>query len=165
MAGYNHGAGGRPPHKRDEKLAAKVKMLSAMLGANAREIGLVMGLSAPTVLKYYRYEYEVGTLEATANVAQSLYRAATDAKKPNVIACIFYLKCRGGWSETGGEPPPGKKETADLLARVAEKDTTWEGLLSGPTTTNAGAAGSFDDSDDDRPEEEADRRRLPPRPR
>lgn len=119
---------GRPPHVRNEVLASKVKLLSAM-GLTSVEIGLVIELSAPTVTKYYRRECEVGALEAHAAVAQSLYRAATDKLKPNVIACIFYLKCRAGWREDGDSGNLGKKELTDLLARVSDKGTSWDKLL------------------------------------
>ncbi len=47
--------------------------------------------------------------------------------KPSVAAAIFWLKCRAGWREEGDEA--GKKETAALLSKVADKGTDWEGLL------------------------------------
>lgn len=121
----------KPPHVRDEVIAQRVKLLAGMLGATSAQIGLIVGLSAPTVLKYYRHEYEVGGIEAAAQVAQSLFRAATNKDKPNVVACIFYLKSRAGWREDGGELPMGKKEAQELLAKVADKGTTWDGLLEG----------------------------------
>jgi hypothetical protein len=127
---------GRPPHVRNEALAGKIKLLSAM-GLTNVEIGLVVELSAPTITKYYGRECEVGALEAHANVAQSLYRAATDKLKPNVVACIFYLKCRAGWREDGEQGNLGKKELVDLLSRVSDKGTSWDKLLS-PNSRGSG---------------------------
>jgi hypothetical protein len=114
---------GRHPHEPTEKEAAQVKTLAGM-GINADDIGKVVGLSAPTIRKYFMHELEVGQIEATAMVAQSLYRQAT---KGHVTACIFFLKCKGGWKEDGDGL--GKKELADLLAKVAQKGTDWDQLL------------------------------------
>lgn len=118
---------GRPPHVRSDVMAAKVKMFAAM-GLTSIEIGRAVDLAGPTVLKYYRREFEIGAIESGANVAQSLYRAATDKVKPNVIACIFWLKCRCGWREDD-LAGMGKKEMADLLSRVSDKGTDWDKLL------------------------------------
>jgi hypothetical protein len=126
--GDNPGKMGRPSHVRDEAIARQVRALSAV-GLSSVDCARVIGkLSGPTLLKHYLYEYEAGSLEAIANVGQSLYRAATNKQKPNVVACIFFLKCRAGWNENGTEAP-GKKEAAELLAKVADKGTDWEGLL------------------------------------
>ena len=118
---------GRPPHVRNEVTAKRVKLLAAM-GIIPSDIAKVVELSAPTVRKYYLREIETGGIEANAAVAQSLYRQATASEKPSVIAQIFYLKCRAGWREDGGEPM-GKKEAQELLARMAEKGTEWDKLL------------------------------------
>jgi hypothetical protein len=118
--------GGRPAHTYDTKIAKQVKLLSAM-GVPDFDICKVIGLSAPTMRKYYTAELEVGHIEANAQVAQSLYRQATDLNKPNVSAAIFWMKCRAGWSEHQDEV--GKKEVAAALAKAAEVGTSWEGLL------------------------------------
>lgn len=117
---------GRPPHQRNETIAKQVKMLSAM-GVPDFDICKVVGLSAPTMRKYYTAELEVGHIEANAQVAQSLFRQATDVNKPSVAAAIFWMKCRAGWSEQQDEM--GKKEVAAALAKAAEVGTSWEGLL------------------------------------
>lgn len=117
---------GRPPHERNEKIAKQIKTLSAM-GIPDFDIAKVIGLSSPTMRKYYTAELEIGHIEANAQVAQSLYRLATDQNKPNVAAAIFWMKCRAGWSEQQDEL--GKKEVAAALAKAAEVGTSWEGLL------------------------------------
>lgn len=116
---------GRKPHEPNADMARKVKTMAAM-GINTTDIGKVIGLSAPTITKYYMQELETGQIEALALVAQSLHRQAL---KGHVTACIFILKCKAGWREDGGEQP-GKKEAQDLLAKVADQGTKWDGLLS-----------------------------------
>jgi hypothetical protein len=117
---------GRPAHQRDEKIARQIKTLSAM-GIPDFDVCKVVGLSAPTMRKYYTAELEIGHIESNAQVAQSLFKQATDQNKPNVTAAIFWLKCRAGWSEQQDEL--GKKEVAAALAKAAEVGTSWEGLL------------------------------------
>lgn len=114
---------GRPTHEPTERTRAQVKAMAAM-GIPPIDIGKVVMLSAPTVRKYYMHELEVGQIEATAMVAQSLYKQAT---KGHVTACIFFLKCKGGWREDGDGL--GKKEVAELLSKVAQQGTDWDRLL------------------------------------
>jgi hypothetical protein len=117
---------GRPPLGRDEKLAGQIKAMVAM-GLTDLEISTVIPMAPQTVRKYYMAELQAGPPEANMRVAQSLFRMATDATKPNVIAAIFWLKCRAHWRER--DEDIGKKEVADLLARVSEKGSDWEKLL------------------------------------
>jgi RNA polymerase-interacting CarD/CdnL/TRCF family regulator len=78
--------------------------------------------------KYYMSELETGHIEANAQVAQSLFKQATNKEKPNVSAAIFWLKCRAEWREDGKEEM-GKKEAREVLSKVAARGTDWEGLL------------------------------------
>jgi len=118
---------GRKPYEPDERTRAQVKTLAGM-GVPDYEIAKVIGLSGPTMRKYYMAELETGHIEANARVAQSLYAQATSKTKPSVAAAIFWLKCRAGWREEPGDEA-GKKATAALLSKVADKGTDWEGLL------------------------------------
>lgn len=108
--------GGRPPHERSTNIARQVKALAAM-GVPDMDIAVVVGLSEPTMRKYYGPELATGGIEATAKVAQSLFNQATSADKPNVAAAIFWLKCRAGWREDEGAI--GKKEERQAAARKA----------------------------------------------
>jgi predicted ATP-grasp superfamily ATP-dependent carboligase len=123
--------GGRPPYQPTEKDRANVKML-ASVGVRDTEIARVVGVSAPTLRKYYGDDLDAGHILANAQVARSLYRMATDRDKPSVAAAIFWLKCRAGWREDGGQPlppPPGKKEQAAAAAITAADGTDWDSLL------------------------------------
>lgn len=123
--------GGRPPYQPTEKDRANVKML-ASVGVRDTEIAKVVGVSPPTLRKYYGDDLDTGHILANAQVARSLYRMATDREKPSVAAAIFWLKCRAGWREDGGQPitvTPGKKQQAAANAITAADGSDWEDLL------------------------------------
>jgi AcrR family transcriptional regulator len=124
-------AGGRPPYQPSEKDRAQVRMLSAM-GIPQDDIARVIGITRPTLTVHFRDELDVGAIEANAKVAASLFRAATDSSKPNVVAAIFWLKVRAGWRESEGINPaetPGKRAQAQADAKTAHVGTEWDGLL------------------------------------
>lgn len=113
---------GRPsfvPTDRDRK---QVRTLAAM-GLMAEEIARVIGVTDKTLQKHFKEELAVGPAEATANVAQALYKQAVDPLKPNVTAAIFWLKARAGWRDNdfGNVDKPGKKEVRDTAAKQASK--------------------------------------------
>ena len=126
---------GRPPYEPTERDRAQVKALAAM-GATMFEISLVMQLSEPTIRKHFHLEITTGSIEANAKVAQSLFRQATHAEKPNVTAGIFWLKSRAGWNDGSRAPsdyePPGKKAVAQEEAKTAAAGTEWEDVLRAP---------------------------------
>lgn len=117
---------GRKPYEPTEKDRLQVKMLSAM-GIPDYDIAKVMQISPPTLRKYFFTELESGHIEANAQVAQSLFKQATDKDKPNVSAAIFWLKCRARWREN--DEALGKKEQADLIAKQKPEGGMWDGLL------------------------------------
>lgn len=128
--------GGRPAYVPTERDRAQVKALAAM-GATIFEISTVMQLSEPTIRKYFQVEIATGAIEANAKVAQSLYKQATDPAKPNITACIFWLKARAGWRDgsrgsSEEEETPGKKILAQRDAETAAIGTEWEDVLPGP---------------------------------
>lgn len=103
------------------KERAQVKTMAG-LGLTHEGISAVLGITPPTLRKYFRDELNVGQHEANAQVAASLYKQATHPTKPNTIATIFWLKCRAGWrdhdSQVGAQ---GKKEQQlEAATSVAE---------------------------------------------
>jgi hypothetical protein len=131
---------GRPPYVPTQKERDQVRVLSAM-GVPDVDVARVMQISAPTLRKYFRSELAVGHIESTAKVAESLFKQATNPVKPNVVAAIFWLKCRAGWRENAaGTPqdqdpaPVGKKAATDAAARTVHKGTGWERLLDTPAS-------------------------------
>lgn len=90
--------GGRRRYSPTPKERGQVKTLAG-LGITHEGISAVLGITPPTLRKYFREELNVGQHEANAQVAASLYRQATHPTKPNTIASIFWLKCRAGWRD------------------------------------------------------------------
>jgi hypothetical protein len=87
----------------------QVKTLAAV-GVLQEQIARRVGIrSVKTLRKHYRQELDDGTIEANASVAKSLYQSAISG---NILATIFWLKCRAGWKEQhnfagpAAAPPP-----------------------------------------------------------
>ena len=99
----------KPPHNPDERDLKRVRTMVGM-GMTQNEICAIIGVSKPTLHKYYRADLDVGAAEANAAVAQSLFKQATNAEKPNVVAAIFWLKARAGWRDADPREGVGKKE-------------------------------------------------------
>jgi hypothetical protein len=110
---------GRPAYTPTDKDRKQVKMLSGM-GVPGVDIAALIDVSEPTMRKYYQHELDTGYVFANAQVAQSLFKQATDKDKPNVIAAIFWMKTRGGWKEAQ-TAEPSKKEDRQSAAKVAGK--------------------------------------------
>lgn len=106
----------------NEEQRRQVKLLAAM-GTPQADIALVIGVSAPTLRRACKAELTIGSVEANAKVAQSLFRQATDAKRPNVAAGIFWAKARMGWSDRPdsltGETPAKKEERRQKAREIA----------------------------------------------
>jgi hypothetical protein len=121
---------GRPAYEPTPKDRANVQLL-ASVGTREGDIAKVVGVSQPTLRKYYATELDTGHILATARVAQSLYRMATDKDKPNVAAAIFWLKSQAGWRDIPSDNTPlGTKAEAAANARRPPPDGSgWEDLL------------------------------------
>lgn len=114
---------GRPPYQPTEKERKQARTLAAM-GLVDEEIAVVLMMDVATLRKHFATELAVGPAEATANVAQMLYKQAVDPVKPNVTAAIFWLKARAGWRDNDfgqEQKKPGKKEVKDEAAKDAAK--------------------------------------------
>jgi transcriptional regulator with XRE-family HTH domain len=73
----------------------QVESLSAR-GVTQVDIGLMLGISKPTLEKYYNNELQLGTAKANAQIAGALYNKAISG---DTTSMIFWLKCRAGWKE------------------------------------------------------------------
>lgn len=110
---------GRPPHAPTEE---KRQMVASMVlfGLTQLQIGNVLKISEPTLVKYYRDELEATHAKVGAKIATGLAKLAMtvgqkgSSKEGALTAAIFFLKTRGGWKETsaieasgpGGGPIP-----------------------------------------------------------
>ena len=117
---------GRKEIPHTEKTASMVREM-ARYGLNLKQIGDVLGISGPTVAKLYRADYDLGQSSAISKVAQTLFHAATNADKPNITACIFFLKCHAGWNDKGEDL--GKKDQRKQNAETSHEGTAWEKAL------------------------------------
>lgn len=105
-------------HKPTTETRVQVKKL-ASFGLIDAQIAAVIGVSAPTLRKYYEIELLEGLAVSTERVARTLYEKATDPEKPNMTAAIFWLKCKGGWNDRPTAKEYVKKE--DREKEKAEK--------------------------------------------
>jgi hypothetical protein len=111
---------GRPPHEPSEKDRKTVESMAGY-GIPPDDIARVIGISAPTLRKWYSHELETGHIKANSQVAQSLYQKAMGSGQGAVTACIFWLKVRAGWVEPKpwDEAPIGRKEQLQQAAATA----------------------------------------------
>jgi len=85
-----------------EEQRLHVKSFAAM-GTKPHEIARYFGVSEGTLEKYYKEELFRGPMEANVKVAKTLYDMACDGQTP--AASIYWLKVRGGWSESRDNRP------------------------------------------------------------
>lgn len=121
--------GGRPPYEPTKKDREMVLAMSGY-GIPDYEIARVLGVSPPTMRKYFDLELATGHVQANAKVAQTLYKKATGDSPGSVVAAIFWLKCRAGWNDRPGEEDLGKKQQAALAAQTAGRGSEWGDDLS-----------------------------------
>jgi len=88
-----------PKHVPTEEMRIKVRALAGY-GLPQADIARIIGLSEVTMTKHYRREIQEGRANASAGIAQSLYRQAING---NVTAAIYWTKARMGWSDHAAE--------------------------------------------------------------
>jgi hypothetical protein len=144
---------GRPEHVPTAASRQKVA-ISAGGGMLHEQIALAMGISTPTLRKYYQHELSIGASKCRQDVIQAMYRAAK--VKGSTAAAKVYLANVPEFEvppmPEGEEPPVrppapaaaapapqpaklGKKEQATADAATADRGTEWDGLLPKPGTT------------------------------
>ena len=117
----------RQPHEpteKDRKLAESM----AGYGIPEMDIARVIGVSVPTLRKWYSEELDTGHIKANSKVAQSLFEKATGNGQGAVTACIFWLKVRAKWIEPKpwDQAPEGRKEQLQKAAATAGgRNTEW----------------------------------------
>lgn len=103
----------QPAHEPDAEIAVKVRAYSA-IGVPQVQIAILVGMSVPTMQKYYQDELDRGSAEGVAKVANTLFARATTGK--DLGAAIFYLKAKAGWSEKNVVEVSGKLTLEHLVA-------------------------------------------------
>ena len=66
------------------------------VGTTDERIAQILGISADTLTKHFRYEIENGLKSVLARIANNLFRQALNG---DTTAAIFILKTRAKWSE------------------------------------------------------------------
>lgn len=125
--------GGRQPYEPSDKDRKMVEALSGF-GIPAEKIAHVVGVSLPTVHKYFAAELERGAATVEAKLAGNLLRLSNGSDGTALKATIFALTTRFGWSAYAPPPLPkeepiGKKAAAQIEAQTAHEDTGWGQLL------------------------------------
>jgi hypothetical protein len=85
---------GRKPHVSTEQSRKFVEAMAATKMTQA-EIATVIGVSIPTLLKFYRHELKTAALRANATVGATWFQAATGGGKwqdANMTAMIWWTK-------------------------------------------------------------------------
>lgn len=137
---------GRPEHVATAALRRKVS-IGAGGGMRHEEIALAIGISVPTLRKYYEAELSVVAMQRRLEALQGVHKAAA---RGSSSAAKLYLAndpeftpppADGVTPEPAAAPAPvaaklGKKEAANAAAVTAQSGTGWDGLLPGSATVN-----------------------------
>ena len=121
---------GRKPYQPTDKDRTQIKIM-ATAGIQQSIIARVMGITGPTLRKYFKEELETSMHLANAQVAAALFESAVKTK--NVTAQIFWLKTRAGWKETIAYEGKKEKEKAE-----AEKKSVKFAAIQPPVLKIAG---------------------------
>jgi hypothetical protein len=121
----------RPSFKPTVSMRRKVA-IAAGGGMTHEEISLAIGVSRPTLEKYFEHELSIGAYQKRMEVLLAMHKAA---KKGSVAAARFFTQL----SIKSTTPPPmperesllpeGKKAQANANAVTAAEGTEWQGLL------------------------------------
>lgn len=98
--------GGQQPYNKTAEASATVSAL-ATFGVNQEDICLFVGVSLPTLHKYFRKELDESAAKGKVAVTKFLFHAASGkaidegASHADCLrAAMFYAKTRMGWKET-----------------------------------------------------------------
>ncbi len=128
---------GRKRHRYTPQLAEKIAVLRAT-GATKEEISQRVGLSVPTIDKYYFRSLEHGPGLVKALLTEALLEAAIKGGKVGAFRLAFELLERGEAqvpvasrrkAQTEPEEKLGKKAQADVDAQAAHEGTSWADVL------------------------------------
>lgn len=119
---------GRPEFVVTDDDREKARVLKAG-GMSNEAIAEAIGISEPTLRKYFSLDLEIGAAKVTADVLMARYKAAVGG---NVSAQNKWLDAVGALpakrTKAKGEPKPGKKEIAQAEAEKAP-DSEWGSVL------------------------------------
>jgi hypothetical protein len=121
----NRSNAGRPAHLPTEKSCTEVETLAAF-GIPHDDIARLLRIDPKTLRKHYAEQLELGSIKATAKVAQNLFTIACKPNREGLQAAIFWLRMRAGWSEHS--PSERSFPGAKLLGKKEERQQAAESL-------------------------------------
>ena len=123
------------PHESTDQNRKVARALSAY-GIPQDDIARRLGISKPTLAKYYQSDLDDGAMEANAKVGEFLFQAASGAAikagashADCIRAAMFWGKTRMGWRETDriehtgkdGGPMQVESSGSAVMAALARK--------------------------------------------
>jgi hypothetical protein len=124
---------GRKRHRRQAQVAEKVAVLRGV-GNTVEQIARRIGLSEPTLRKYYLRELEQGSDLAMAVLDEVIWQRAM-AGSVSAARLMKEALTKGGAAtpiarvRAKAAAPLGKKAEANLAAQTAHEDSEWANLL------------------------------------
>lgn len=91
----------------------KFVLMAASSGMSKQDLSLMIGISVPTLYKYYRYELDTGHAKASLQIASKLFEVAMAG---DVSALIFWAKTRMKWTDGPEVIETESLETVDMDA-------------------------------------------------
>lgn len=124
-----------PLHQPTDETRAEVRAL-ASFGVTQEDIATFIGISKPTLAKYYSDELRVSSIKANATVGKYLYNLASGMALKNGAthgdcsrAAMFWAKTRMGWRETdrlehsGPDGGPIEHRVTEIIIRAADVES------------------------------------------
>jgi len=90
---------GKPRHEPTKETRRQIEMMVAS-GIQFELIAAIIGISEPTLRKYYPEELALGKAKANAMVAANIFRQATKDDPRCASFALFWAKTQMGWKET-----------------------------------------------------------------
>ena len=108
-----HDSMARPPHQPTDEYRRIILAMGAY-GIPQEDIAKVIGISKPTLIKYYGDDIAIASTKANAKIVERLFKIATTGDSATAVtALIWWTKCRLRW-----KPP---------AAEQSDKPAPWDG--------------------------------------
>lgn len=127
---------GRKRHRRNPQVAQKIALMRST-GSTVEDVVLNIGLSAPTLRKYYLRELDEGSTLARQEILQAQYQRAmagsaasaklvlAEIERNGFVPRIADAAAQAAAAASPSNKPLGKKEQATLDAQSAGLETEW----------------------------------------
>ena len=141
-----HNGRNRPSTIRTHRKAARPSRSHGALWHPVTEIARTIGVSKPTLLKYFRDELDTGATKANAQVGEFIFstilgvpipgRPPVTDERARATLAIFWAKTRMHWKETNLHEHSGKQGDPIEVSTVRERITRRLARLAAESTTS-----------------------------